>query len=116
MNSLYGIIDTDSIYEERIIGLNRTIIQLKNENGKKDTTILELREQIKSLEFLVANLLPSRIHMSPANIVNKMQDINKNSIDKKRNCESGSESKFESESESTQSNNKKRKLTDKKKL
>tara|TARA_A100001015_G_scaffold210876_1_gene236366 strand:- start:1080 stop:1424 length:345 start_codon:yes stop_codon:yes gene_type:complete len=104
MNSLYGLIDTDSIYEERIIGLNRTIIQLKNENGKKDTTILELREQIKSLEFLVANLLPSRIQMSPANIVNKIQDINKNSMDKKRNCES----------EFTKSDIKKRRLTDKK--
>ena len=104
MNSLYGVIDNDSIYEERIIELNRTIIQLKNENGKKDTTILELREQIKSLEFLIANLLPSRIHMSPANIVNKIKDVNENSIDKKRNCES----------ESTQSNNKKkRKLTNK---
>tara|TARA_B100001248_G_C27399080_1_gene468390 strand:- start:5865 stop:6185 length:321 start_codon:yes stop_codon:yes gene_type:complete len=105
MNSLYGLIDNDSIYEERIIELNRTIIQLKNENGKKDTTILELREQIKSLEFLIANLLPSRIQMSPANIVNKIKDVNENSIDKKRNCEP--------ESESTQSNNKKRKLTKK---
>ena len=109
MSSFDGIIDSKSIYEERIIELNLHIIQLKNNIGTKDTIISELQKQIKSLEFLVSNLLPYRIKHSSANLEKKLS----NPIKEQQKRELHDSEELDDSSESTnssESHNKKRKL------